>query len=596
MDTSVSLQAIDYIVLAVILLVSLGIGVLFAVKDFKNATRIEYLLGGRRMFMLPVALSIFATFTSGISLIGIPTDFYLYGAMANLINVGMAMSCLYVMLLFVPLLYPLHLMSLYEYLHLRFESRAVRLLAVVLAMLQTIGYMSVTLLSPALAMQASVGLPLWLSIGVIGLIGALYTAIGGIKSVVWTDVFQCLVTLGGVLTIIIKGFSVVGGGHAVFKIVQENGRASFTEMSFDPRVKFTWWGTTFGFSIYWFSTICSQSSLQRISGMRSMTAAKQAFLMNSVLFIVYGAMLTAMSWVTFAYFVHIRCDPFEAAIVSNKNQLPPYFVMRALRDVPAIGGIYMAMIFSSSLSTVSSGINALAANTVEDFLKRRLHKLQESTATLITKVLVFLYGILIIVFAYGANSLQGSVTQIMISNTGGWGGVVVGMFLLGALIPWANKYGAISGAVLALIVSMWITLGSYISGPKSIVLPSPPTDMCFQNRSLTEFATNFSSQSYSGTTTTFSSQTRQLSNLTSYQEKSPSDDGFFMYDISHLWFSAISSTITFVVGIAVSYCTRKYCASVTDQKYLFVAIRKLWFPEKTNVTQELNSDEMAVMI
>lgn len=63
MDQPVSLQVTDYTALTFILLVSLGIGVLFAVKDFRNVNRIEYLLGGRRMFMLPVALSIYATFT-----------------------------------------------------------------------------------------------------------------------------------------------------------------------------------------------------------------------------------------------------------------------------------------------------------------------------------------------------------------------------------------------------------------------------------------------------------------------------------------------------------------------------------------------------
>ncbi|CAG5126216.1 unnamed protein product [Candidula unifasciata] len=190
MDTSVSLQLTDYIVLAVVLLVSLGIGVL------------EYLLGGRRMFMIPVALSIFATFTSGISLLGIPMDFYLYGEMSSLVSIGMAMGCIYALLLLVPLMYPLRLLSLYEYLELRFQSRSLRLLALLIGMLQTLGYMAIALLSPALALQ--VGLPMWLSVGVIGLIGTLYTAIGGIKSVVWTDAFQSFVTLGGMLTIIIR--------------------------------------------------------------------------------------------------------------------------------------------------------------------------------------------------------------------------------------------------------------------------------------------------------------------------------------------------------------------------------------------------------
>ncbi|CAG5130930.1 unnamed protein product, partial [Candidula unifasciata] len=220
-------------------------------------TRTQYLWAGRQtpshcatdpyMCLAPYASS---AETSGISLLGIPMDFYLYGEMSSLVSIGMAMGCIYALLLLVPLMYPLRLLSLYEYLELRFQSRSLRLLALLIGMLQTLGYMAIALLSPALALQAGVGLPVWLSVGVIGLIGTLYTAIGGIKSVVWTDAFQCFVTLGGMLTIIIRGFSVVRGGNAVFKIIQESGRTSYSKISLDPRVKLTWWGTTIGFSFY----------------------------------------------------------------------------------------------------------------------------------------------------------------------------------------------------------------------------------------------------------------------------------------------------------------------------------------------------------
>ncbi|BFZ08570.1 hypothetical protein BsWGS_11608 [Bradybaena similaris] len=591
MDQPVSLQVTDYIVLAFILLVSLGIGVLFAVTDFRNVNRVEYLLGGRRMFMLPVALSIYATFTSGISLLGSPAEFYLYGEMPSVYSIGISFGYLLAMLVIVPMMYPLRLTSLYTYLQLRFESASVRMLAVAVGMLQTLCYMAVAVLSSALALQATAELPLWLSVGIVGLIGAVYTAIGGIKSVVWTDAFQTVVMLVGLLTIIVKGYSIVGGGKAVLKIVKESGRFAFNDISFDPRATFTWWSATFGVCVWWLSTICNQSSLQRISSMKSLAAAKGAFLFNSVFNIIHGSIMIAISMMTYAYFVHIGCDPFQAGQIKSANQLSPYFVMHALSDVPAIGGVYLSMIFSGSLSTFSSGINALAANTVEDILSKPLQKVEESTATVITKVLVFLYGILIIGLAYGANSLQGSVSQMLIASTGSLGGPILGIFILGALFPWTNKYGAFCGGVTALLVNVWLAIGSEINGRKYKSLSLPPVDMCFVNSTVRSYTSNTSSNAVSYATAIFTKAVTINPTLSQ-----PSHSGFFLYEISFEWYSIIGVCVCLSLGTAVSYFTRSYSKSIAEERYLFPFVRRFWFPDTLHRKCQDPEDEAKSML
>ncbi|CAG5126220.1 unnamed protein product, partial [Candidula unifasciata] len=182
MENTVSLQIVDYTVIVLTLSVSLGIGILFAVKDFKNVNRTEFLLGGRRMFMLPVALSIFATFTSGIALVGMLTDIYMNGCMAAALIAGITIGYIVAAFTIVPLLYPLRLTSLYEYLQLRYHSTTLRIFVVLVGMLQTLCYMAIALLSPALALQAGASLPMWVSVGIVGVIGTVYSAIGGIKS------------------------------------------------------------------------------------------------------------------------------------------------------------------------------------------------------------------------------------------------------------------------------------------------------------------------------------------------------------------------------------------------------------------------------
>ncbi|XP_059148636.1 sodium-coupled monocarboxylate transporter 1-like [Physella acuta] len=346
MDVETSIQVADYVVCVVVLLIPMAIGILFAVKDAKKATREEYLFGGRRMSVVPIALSLFASYMSAISLIGTTADMYTYGAMITLLYVGFSVSYIIGLFTIVPLFYSLQLTSIYEYFMLRFHSRAVRMSALAVGMVQNICYMAVALYTPALGLQTTANIPLWMSIVIVGIIGTVYSALGGIKSVVWADAFRCFVMFGGALPIIISG------------------------------------------------------------------------------------------------------------LITNRNQILPFSVMHALKDMPGLAGLFMAKLFSASLSTISSGMNALAAITVEDVLKNFLGGFQESRITLFTKLLVCVYGLIIIGLAYLANSLQGPVTQLGASIFGACGGPMFGVFILGACIPWSNKYGALGGGLTHNVVQI----------------------------------------------------------------------------------------------------------------------------------------------
>ncbi|CAG5123795.1 unnamed protein product, partial [Candidula unifasciata] len=194
----------DYVMLAIMLLVSMSIGVFFAISGRKNTTKAEYLLGSRRLGMLPVCLSLFATFSSAISLLGVPAEVYTYGTMVFYTGVAIVLAYLTAIVTIVPLLHPLKVTSVYEYLEMRFQWRFMRLLGTFIGVVSSVSYMTIALLSPALALQTAVDLPLWMSIVLVGTVGTVYTAIGGIKSVVWTDVFQTVIIFGGIVVILLK--------------------------------------------------------------------------------------------------------------------------------------------------------------------------------------------------------------------------------------------------------------------------------------------------------------------------------------------------------------------------------------------------------
>uniref|UniRef100_A0A2C9KCI3 Sodium-coupled monocarboxylate transporter 1 n=1 Tax=Biomphalaria glabrata TaxID=6526 RepID=A0A2C9KCI3_BIOGL len=533
MSGNVGLQIADYVVIAVMLFIPLAVGVFFAIKDAKKTNRDEYLFGGRKMSMLPVALSIFATFMSAISMMGIPTEVYYYGAMHTTFQIGFALSFLIGYVTMIPLIYPLHLTSIYQYLRLRFQSELVRNSVLTLAMIQTFFYMAIALLTPALALQAAAGIPFYVSVLIVGSIGTIYTAIGGIKSVVWTDAFQCCIMITGLMVMIGKGFSLVGGADKVWSKAEAGGRTNFLQFSPDPRSRSTWWSTLIGGCFMWY--------------------------------------------------LHL----FQAGLISNKNQLPPYFVLHVLQDLPGMSGLYMSSIFSGALSTLSSGMNALAANTVEDILQRPLRNFTEQRSTLMTKLLVLVYGVLIIVVAYLARTMTGSVAQMTLSVFGACGGPILGVFLLGACFPSGNKYGALVGGALALTLTMWMSVGNQLYGKAPPTLPSPSTDMCFTNESdpfLSEWTTNNSTWH----TNASSMNTKVISNQT--------DVGYslFLYNITYEWYGCIGTVVSLVVGLLISLCTCKWQQPTHNARLIFPFLAKVWSLPK--VDRETNGKALEKLL
>ncbi|NWS79076.1 SC5A5 protein, partial [Crotophaga sulcirostris] len=219
----------DYGVFALMLLVSTGIGLFHGLAKGGQKTSEDFFTGGRRMSALPVGLSLSASFMSAIQVLGVPAEAYRYGAKFLWMCVGQLLNTLLTAQFFLPVFYRLGLTSTYEYLELRF-SRSVRLcgtLQYVVATVCTIctpGLCSSTFSSPAVT-----GLDIWASLLSTGVICTFYTTIGGMKAVIWTDVFQVFVMLSGFVAIIIRGVLLVGGPSRVLAIATNGSRVNLGE-------------------------------------------------------------------------------------------------------------------------------------------------------------------------------------------------------------------------------------------------------------------------------------------------------------------------------------------------------------------------------
>ncbi|GFO44794.1 sodium-coupled monocarboxylate transporter 1 [Plakobranchus ocellatus] len=593
MSEQVTYTAVDYVVAAIILLVPMSIGIWYAVKDAHNSTRVEYLLGGRQMSIFPVTMSTFITYMSAVSLMGSPAEAFFFGAIGYVGYIGVASSYVIGYFTFVPLLYPLHLTSVYDYIKRRYRSETVHMLSTIIGMLRTLFYQAVVLLSPALALQACADLPLWMSIAGIGIIGTVYTTIGGFKSVIWTDVFQTVVIFIGIFSIITIAFLKVGGIDEIWRLCEEGGRTKMDKVSLDPTIRHTLWSQLIGFCFMWTSNTLSQASVQRISSMPTLRGSRLIYLLNVPLQLIYGAVNFLIGLAIFAYYSSRECDPYDAGLITNRNQIAPYFVLHAMSKIPGMAGLYTGVLCCGSLSTLSSGINAMAANTVEDILHRPLRTVKEATVTFITKICVLVYGIFIVGLAYSAQSIDGPVTQLAGAVFGAFGSPLLGIIVIGSCVPWVNKFGASAGLVVSLAYNLWISVGNLNYGNPLKPLPPITTENCFEPTQVS----NSSSSYYGVTHETVNSFNDTLENTSKYSiiftstanntsnmRSTTSNDTFLLYNISYEWYTPMGFAVCVITCLIVSYFTNlkrqsksesgKSC--YTEAKYIIPCLRRFW--------------------
>lgn len=220
-------STLDYSIFVLLLAGSALIGLYYGfLSKRKQDNTAEYLLGGKSLGVIPVSLSLVASFISGISILGIPSEMYLYGTQyANFLGccVAVGVSLWFV---YLPVFHELQLTSCFSYLEKRFDKR-VKLTASFLYALSMILYMPIVIYVPALAFNQTTGINVHLITPVACIVCLFYTTFGGLRAVVWTDALQFVVMVGATLIVIYLGLDVTGGFAGVWKAADKGGRLIF---------------------------------------------------------------------------------------------------------------------------------------------------------------------------------------------------------------------------------------------------------------------------------------------------------------------------------------------------------------------------------
>ncbi|GAB0101000.1 hypothetical protein DMENIID0001_171170 [Sergentomyia squamirostris] len=552
-DFSSQFNTTDYVAFILVFLISYIIGLYYMMwSKRRQNTPEEYFLGGRNMGIIPVATSLLATFMSGINMIGMTTDVYLYGTLHWMYILTFLLMTLTVTLVFLPIFHELQLPSTFGYLNLRF-GRKVQLLASMISMITASVYVAISLYVSALVLNYILGISIFIGTIILGACCIFYTTFGGFRAVIWADLFQSVLILLCSIVVLYIGLQLVGGVNQVWNACDKGGRLTFYDFNVDPTIRLTTWGYIFGntFAVtHQFGL--NQSSIQRYLSTSSLSKARSVAIIFYIAYVSTLLLSIATGMMIFSYYKN--CDPITSGLVRKPDQLVPLFVMEMAQHLPGLPGIFVAGIIAGCLSTMSSFLNSTTVCLYEDFLRHILPEMSNQKTCHLLKILTILLGCLQIALVFVIEKL-GTIVTVLFTLLGLTGGTMLGLFTLGMLVPKANQTGAIAGTLTSFVCVAGIIYGGLFKRPDPILPLS--IEGCQHN---------------------FTSSLHLL------KLDETEDDLPWIFRISFMYYGTLGIAIVYVVGLPVSLLTGG--DKITDQRLLAPFIRKTYQEKVQRFTPE----------
>jgi SSS family transporter len=450
---SYNLRLIDGAIVIAYLLVT---GIISYYVGRRQKDKEAYLMAGRKMHWFPVALSSVAAGFSAISILGAP-GYVMAEDMRYLpsLFVGI-LSIPVVYYIVLPFLYKLKMVSVYEYLEIRF-STGLRLFGSVLFMLTKLGYLSMIIFAPCLALSAMTGLPLGLLIAIFGLMTTIYTVVGGLEGVIWTELIQYFVLVAGILAVVFYFVFAPTAGHVsqYWAIATQAGKTRMFDFSFGLD-NLSMWVLTLSITLLGVAGMCSdQTSIQRFFAARSIKHAIKGYIFSMIFGTPIVLTLYFIGAWMFGFFHSEQLLPAELA--SQPDSVFPYFIANYLPFGAA--GLMLAVIVGTGISTVGAVIHSLNSLFMVDFYERfASNKEKGSHYVKVSRFVNFAWGILAIIAAFYVMKLGKSIMEVSGIVGGLFAGPLGGIYFLGIFTKRANNFGAIFGGIIGLV----ITIGTYL--------------------------------------------------------------------------------------------------------------------------------------
>ncbi|GMT36949.1 hypothetical protein PFISCL1PPCAC_28246, partial [Pristionchus fissidentatus] len=414
---------------------------------------------GTEMSAWSVALSVCSGFISSISLLGFPSEVFYNGSMILWYGLMYIIAFPIVAFVFLPVTYNLRLTSAYQYFELRF-NRTCRSIAAGLFCTEILLYNAVALYAPSVAISALLDIPIIISILLTAVLSATYISVGGAKAGIHTSAAQMVLIVTSMTLIVVISMWREDVNRIISNVIDGN-RVRIDEFRPDPRIRHSAFSLVFGGT----GTIlalfaANQMSLQKYMSMPSLKLAQKVVLLNIPcnLFILF--VYVSIGLIIFG--VYHDCVP----TLHSKNELLPYFVLDRMSDVPGFTGIFAVAIYSAGISTLSATFSSGNAVVIEDIIEPLLKvfnqpKLSEKASKLIMRIFPIALAILAISLALVCSMLDSLILQLAFSIFGVVGGPVLGLFILGILVPYVKGRAATVAIIVATVASFGTAIAAF---------------------------------------------------------------------------------------------------------------------------------------
>lgn len=208
----------------------------------------------------------------------------------------------------------------------------------------------------------------------------------------WTDTLQITLMLVGTLATLFLGAAAAGGWSNIWSKAIDSGRFdNLLDFSPDPLKRHTFWTVLVGAIMFWSGVYgVNQAQVQRYFALPTTRKAQLALLCGLPGFVFFVTLSCLQGLILYAYYEH--CDPIARGVVTAPDQILAVFALEVLNKLPGLPGIFVVGIFSGSLSTVSTGVNSLAAVVLTDCVKVVKPHLSSKQEALMAKLLAFCFG------------------------------------------------------------------------------------------------------------------------------------------------------------------------------------------------------------
>lgn len=450
---SSSFSTLNWIILIVFLLGTTIIGELVKNKD-KGLD--AFFKGGQNLPWWAVSLSLIATKTSVATFIAVPA--FIFSMQGNLTYLQMTIGFALGNVLFVYVLlkeyYEENIFSPYDFIQKRLGVKISQLSRTFFMVGATMSQ-GVRLLGTALVLSVITGQSTVICILVIAAFAIVWSYIGGITTVVWTDAIQFMIFIFGAFFALFYAIGDIPGGFGeMMAIADEKAKLVLLDLSLDPHKTYTLWVGVLGCTFFEFgSNAIDQVVTQRALCCKNLKEARKA-----VAFSVVGVATTwIMAFVGIALVAYYDINPLSeavsASIVEEKDRIFPYYVVNELPS--GISGLIIAAMFAAGISTLDSALTALSQTSVMgvgNLVYPKLKTMDENKVVKISKMAIIVWGCILALLAYGFSFFQDDGLLALGFKVPGYAyGTLIGIAFL-ALMRKGKFTGVLIGAIVTILV------------------------------------------------------------------------------------------------------------------------------------------------